>query len=94
MAPPQSSLSFHILFDTDDKYHSCPYISCALNSGCLYGDGYIKLFAGESTEDSALLSHVSAEFESILSIVSHHHTCLYEYFYAQHHTTDAMYSPF
>ena len=44
----------------------------ALNAGCLYGDGYIKIFAGESTEDSALLEHVSAEFESILSIVSHH----------------------
>ena len=93
MAPPQSSLHF-ILFLTLMISITHAHIYLALNSGCLYGDGYIKLFAGESTEDSALLAHVSAEFESILSIVSHHHTCLYEYFFAQHHTTDAMYSSF
>lgn len=42
-----------------------------LNTGCLYGDGSIKIFAGESAEDeSALLAFKSAEFESELQIVS------------------------
>ncbi|KAL3817586.1 hypothetical protein ACHAXA_006475 [Cyclostephanos tholiformis] len=36
---------------------------------CLYGDGFIKIFAGESAEDeSALLAFKSAEFESELQI--------------------------
>ena len=36
---------------------------------CLYGDGYIKIFAGESAEDeSALLAFETAEFESELQI--------------------------
>lgn len=39
--------------------------------GCLYGEGYVKIFAGESAEDeSALLAFEEAEFESYLSIVS------------------------
>jgi hypothetical protein len=42
-------------------------------AGCLYGDGYIKIFAGESAEDeSALLAFETAEFESELQIVSQH----------------------
>ena len=42
-------------------------------AGCLYGDGYIKIFAGESAEDeSAQLAFETAEFESELQIVSQH----------------------
>eukprot|EP00580_Thalassiosira_gravida_P020716 CAMPEP_0201681074 /NCGR_PEP_ID=MMETSP0494-20130426/50919_1 /ASSEMBLY_ACC=CAM_ASM_000839 /TAXON_ID=420259 /ORGANISM="Thalassiosira gravida, Strain GMp14c1" /LENGTH=1514 /DNA_ID=CAMNT_0048164805 /DNA_START=372 /DNA_END=4916 /DNA_ORIENTATION=- len=37
---------------------------------CLYGEGYVKIYAGESAEDeSALLVFKSAEFESVLSII-------------------------
>eukprot|EP00585_Thalassiosira_rotula_P012385 CAMPEP_0196132222 /NCGR_PEP_ID=MMETSP0910-20130528/1936_1 /TAXON_ID=49265 /ORGANISM="Thalassiosira rotula, Strain GSO102" /LENGTH=1503 /DNA_ID=CAMNT_0041391811 /DNA_START=348 /DNA_END=4859 /DNA_ORIENTATION=- len=37
---------------------------------CLYGEGYVKIYAGESAEDeSALLAFKSAEFESDLSII-------------------------
>jgi len=37
---------------------------------CLYGDGYVKIFAGDNAEDeSALLAYESAEFESDLSII-------------------------
>lgn len=51
--------------------HSLSY-GAPSTTGCLYGDGYIKIFAGDSAEDeSALLAFESAEFESELQIVSH-----------------------
>ena len=51
--------------------HTLTFYGAPSTTGCLYGDGYIKIFAGDSAEDdSALLAFESAEFESELRIVS------------------------
>ena len=46
--------------------------------GCLYGDGYVKIFAGLDTEDeSNLIAFESGDFDSgELSIVSENHAFL------------------
>ena len=56
-------------------------LSLETTLGCLYGDGIIKVFAGEGSDDvSALLAFESAEFGSELEIVSPHTFIWSKYF--------------
>ena len=59
-----SPLTFLLIFSLDfDTFTSPP-------SGCLYGDGYIKVFAGESAyDDSQTLAFEDGDFGSDRSIV-------------------------
>jgi hypothetical protein len=73
-------VSLHTVMSQNDSFaiHALTFIWRPSTTGCLYGDGYIKIFAGESAKDeSALLALETAEFESELQIVSPSNAVVY-----------------